>query len=379
MRVSIICNDIGYFLRHRRSVADALVARGDEVDVLAGGECPTTAERDWAFGKIDMERFAFSPWKDMRLFLKAFRHFMSRKPDAVCLITLKPAVFAGAAALMARALSGRQLRMLVIIPGLGRLMGTNSAMVARRHQFARRAVRGVIRWLSGHRDVYFVFETEADRNSWLRDGMVRVGNSEAISGAGVDETVFFPAPERNRATLRVLFASRLLRSKGLDVFLNVARRFENDPRLEFVVAGMSDPTDSDCFQASDLAVEKAILFLGECDDMPELLRSVDIVCLPTRYGEGIPRILIEAAACGVPGIASDLDGCRSVVVDGATGFVIPHDRDLAEAPLIAALQKYLETPGLAQRHGEAARENFSEGGFSERNIVARYLELVDFQ
>ncbi len=377
MHISIVCNDTAYFLRHRRTVADALAERGNAVSVLAGGDpLPPDLEHDWTFKHIPIERFSFALVADCRLVLASFADFVRNRPSAVYLVTLKPAVLSGVAAVAARMLTRTRTRIVITIPGLGRLMAPDSPLRAWRHKLARRTVRGVIRWLSNRRDVRFVFETEADRAVWLSQGMVRANNSEQIDGAGVDASLFYPAQGRGRAPYRVLFASRLLRTKGLDVFLQVARRLRPDRSFQFVVAGMADENDPDSMSAAELALEPSIEFLGAVEDMPSLLRSVDLVCLPTRYGEGIPRILIEAAACGLPSIASDLEGCRRIVEDGVTGYIISRKAEEAVPAMMSALGEYRARPDLLMTHGAAARERFASGGFSNEYVVSRYLDML---
>jgi glycosyltransferase involved in cell wall biosynthesis len=111
--------------------------------------------------------------------------------------------------------------------------------------------------------------------------------------------------------------------------------------------------------------------------MPDLLRECDIVCLPTRYGEGIPRILIEAAATGLASIASDHPGCREAVEDGITGEIVPisSDSDMCR-DMSAAVLRYLETPARLAAHKQAACERFRSREFNEKAVVARFVDLL---
>jgi glycosyltransferase involved in cell wall biosynthesis len=112
--------------------------------------------------------------------------------------------------------------------------------------------------------------------------------------------LYYPAAtEPNNPKTKVLFASLLLKSNGLSAFLMRARDLADRSDVEFIVAGLPDDQDSGTIRHQDLARLSEIHFLGYVEDMPNLLRECDIVCLPTRYGEGIPRILLEAAASGL--------------------------------------------------------------------------------
>jgi glycosyltransferase involved in cell wall biosynthesis len=376
---TIVCNDAGYFNRHRRSIADGLTERGARVEVLTGGDISAVATpHDWALRAVEVHRFGLNPVADFRFFRAVLKQMSQRRPQALLLITLKPAIVGGIAGVVSRALYGCPGRIQILIAGLGRLMSPASELSGR-HAVSRRIVRTVIKFLSGRRNVGFIFETESDRKHWVDQGLVRGNNSTVVPGAGVDAGVFYPGTRgRAHGPLRVLFAARLLPAKGLDVFLEAARAFAGDGQIEFLVAGLKEPPGSGAISAEHLAAERAISFLGEVTDMAALLRSVDLVCLPSRYGEGIPRILIEAAACGLPAIASDLPGCLEIVEDGVTGTIVP--AGLAGEPakhVIRALQDYLGDRERLRHQGAAALKKFAGGGFESRQVVAEIAALLD--
>ncbi|MBX9463130.1 MAG: glycosyltransferase [Aquamicrobium sp.] len=379
IRTTFICNDGEYFLRHRRQVADVLAAAGHRVTVIVGGP-PLSPERlgRWRHVNVPVDRFTFHPLSDLRLFFASLREIAVNRPRYVQLITLKPAVFSGLAAITARLVGRGPECIVVTIPGLGRLMSPVSEHDGAGSGIARKVVGQVIRFLSRRKKVFFTFETPTDREHWLSLGYIKAETSTAISGAGVDPSRFHPgAPRKEHGAMRVLFASRLLRAKGLDAFVDVARRLSASGQVEFVVAGMVEPHDPDGYAPAQLAGEPSITFLGESSDMPSLLRSVDLVCLPTRYGEGIPRILIEAAATGVPSIASDVPGCTHIVEHGVSGSIIPVSPPAGMADrLETAIRLYLDNPALLRSHGTAAYAHFQQGEFTEDAVNRRIIELL---
>ena len=140
---------------------------------------------------------------------------------------------------------------------------------------------------------------------------------------------------------------------------------------------MVEPHDPDRYAPELLEREGAITFLGEASDMPGLLRSVDLVCLPSRYGEGIPRILIEAAASAVPCLTTDLQGCREIVRHGVNGTLIaPGDPRAMAASMIAAIDAYLADPELLDRQGRAGLELFRNGQFREDAVTEQFVRLL---
>lgn len=378
-RVLVICNDSDYFLRHRLSVVTHLSSIGVEAVVMAGG-VPIAASRidGWSYVHIPIERFRFAPFGDAALMIEAARTIRRLRPSAVHLITLKPAIFCGFIAIVSRLFHGYPERILITLPGLGRMLSVPKAPGERRYPVANFLTRMALQLLARSRHVHFTFETQHDYAFWTAWEVATPQNAAVIDGVGVDPALFHPAPiPRTEGKTRVLFASRLLKSKGLNAFLMMAKQLAGRPDLEFIVAGMSGDKDPDAISPQRLGQLDDIRFLGEVDNMPDLLRECDIVCLPTRYGEGIPRILIEAAATGLAAIASDHPGCREAVEDGITGEIVPisSDSDMCR-DMSAAVLRYLEMPARLAAHKLAAHQRFRSREFNEKAVVARFVELL---
>lgn len=375
----MICNDGDYFLRHRLFLVNRLALMGHEITVLAGGN-PIRAELvdGWQYHHVRIERFSFAPLGDLALMWRSLRAISALKPDAVHLITLKPAVFAGFASLIGRMLWRSPRTILITIPGLGRMLTPPAGQDDQRYPLATTLTLLALRLIAKAGKAHFSFETRHDYEFFEKRGIVSAESGTVIDGAGVDPDQFYPAAmASSQHTRKVLFAGRLLNSKGLGVFLTAARKLAGRSDVEFLVAGMSDDKDPDAMRPDDLARLDCIRFLGQVDDMPNLLRDCDIVCLPTRYGEGIPRILIEAAATGLASIASSHPGCRAIVIDGDTGQILSgrSDHEMARE-LSATIERYLDTPGLLDRHKRGAYEFFRSRGFSQEAVTARFCRLL---
>jgi glycosyltransferase involved in cell wall biosynthesis len=378
-RVLVVCNDGEYFLRHRLPVVTHLSSIGVEVTVIAGGNpIPTDRIQGWKYIHARIARFSFDPIGDAALTVRTARVIRYLKPDAVHLITFKPAIFSGAASVLSRFVHGHPKRILVTLPGLGRMMSTSKGPGERRYPVAAILTRLVLWILARNEGVHFTFETKSDRDVWVKWGIATNQNSSIISGAGVDPDRFYPSDALRRdSEIKVLFASRLLKSKGLIAFLMMARNLAGRSDVRFIVAGLPDDQDSDAIRHVDIKRLSEISFLGYVEDMPSLLRQCDVVCAPTRYGEGIPRILIEAGATGLASIASDHPGCREILKDGITGQILSATSDIdMSRELSAAVVQYLEIPGRLKQHKEAAYRYFESREFNQRAITARFVELL---
>lgn len=379
--ILVFCNDLDYFRRHRLAVAQALALKANVV-VVVGGSIPEAGHQDGVtYIHVSIERFFFRPLQDMRLVLLTLALLRRYRPVAVHLITLKPAVYCGIAAVLSAWLRVRPQRLVLTIPGLGRLMSPGEAQITGwKADLSRRIVSGVIRLLSTRTWAHFTFETEYDRDTWLKAGLVHGNNTTVLRGAGVDGNAYFPGPRAEAgppSPIRVLFASRLLKAKGLEAFLLAARLCKPAEDIRFQVAGIIAAEDPDGISASDLAANPEIEFLGEVRDMPRLLQEVDLICLPTLYGEGIPRILIEAAACGLPAIASDTPGCSEIIDDGRTGMLVPVAPTAKMASNIAdCIKTYRDRPDLWRVHSRQARARFLAGGFQQYEIISEFVRLI---
>ncbi len=219
-----------------------------------------------------------------------------------------------------------------------------------------------------------IVETEADRAALLAIGVASPQRVTHIPGAGVDPQVFAPRPLPD-GPARILFAGRLLKSKGIGAVAEAARLTSG--RVEFVVAGLPQPDDPDGLAADDvahLAMQYGFRHIGAVppERMPDLIASCHAVALPTVYQEGVPRILIEAAAVGRPSIVSDNPGCVALIRGGENGLVL---RELSGASLAAAAIRLSEEPGLLEKLASGARRSFLEGGFALREVAERSLAL----
>jgi glycosyltransferase involved in cell wall biosynthesis len=225
-----------------------------------------------------------------------------------------------------------------------------------------------------------ILQNSDDAALFERFRLARGADVRLIRGSGVDCSRFTP-PEHAPVSgpLRVLLAARLLRDKGVLEYVEAARRLRaQGRRIRFLLAGEPDDGNPAALSAAEVrafAADGTVEWMGHVDDMPALVRSVDVMVLPS-YREGLPKSLIEAAACARPLIATDVPGCREVVEDGVDGLLVPARE--AE-PLAAAIAALDDDPELRRRLGEAARVKALQQFDQEvvlRETLAVYRELL---
>jgi glycosyltransferase involved in cell wall biosynthesis len=363
-----------YFCSHRLPVARAAREAGFEVVV---------ATRVRAHGEeIRDEGFALRPiaWRRRgdgllgaaRAISAISRIYRDERPDIVHHVALKPVLFGGIARRLALAHSADTPALVDSVMGLG--SGFSRATTAAR--LRRRPLGLALRLVAGGRGRGWIVVQNPEDRAALAGLGIDVGRVALIRGSGVDTGRFVPLPEPavgNAVT--VALVSRMLRDKGvLDAAAAVRRLRAQGLAIELLLAGPTDPDNQNSLTPEtlrSLTVEPGIEWLGPIADVRAVWRRAAIAVLPSTYGEGVPKTLLEAAACGRPLVAADVPGCREVVRPGATGILVPpHDVD----GLAGAIAELAGDPGRRAALGRAGRE-LIERRFTDEIVARETLAL----
>jgi len=195
-----------------------------------------------------------------------------------------------------------------------------------------------------------------------------------ISGSGVDLKLFHPTPLPEGQPV-VLMASRLLKTKGVHEFVQAATLLrQRDVFARFQLAGEPDFDNPASVTRNDLrnwASDGLVEILGFRSDINQLFSQAHIICLPSYYPEGLPKVLCEAAACGRVVVTTDQPGCRDAIDNGVTGLLVPPRDSLALADAFHILLSDLD---LISNMGIAARQR-AEQLFDVDLIVEQHLDV----
>lgn len=368
MKLILFANTDWYLWNFRRSLALSLRDAGHDV-LLVSPDGPYGAKLR-ALGlrwqPLPMDRRSLNPLHEALLLMHLVRLLRRERPDIVHGFTIKCAVYGSLAARVA-GVPGR----VNAVAGMGYVFTSEDAKA----RLLRPVVRALLRVALGGQGARLILQNPDDVALFKRAGLVDPAAVRLIEGSGVDTRRF--APDSGRAgntPLRVLLPARLLWDKGLAEYAQAARllRARNVP-VELLLAGDPDPGNPAAVPESDVRtwVEQGLLqWLGHVDDMPALLRSVDIVALPS-YREGLPKGLIEAGASGCALIATDVPGCREVVEHEADGLRVPVRDGIA---LADAIERLVRDAPLRTRLAAAARAK-AIARFDERSVIARTLDV----
>lgn len=283
--------------------------------------------------------------------------------DLVHCIALKSILVGGVAAAMAGV-----PRRIFALTGLGFL----GARTDRLGRLAQRAVRMLVRGLESSQTHYLFENPDDPKLLGLVPGAPRV---TIVGGAGIDPMVLHPQPMPPMPPLRVALIARMLWSKGIDVAVEATQLARSrGAAVELALYGTPDPSNPKAVPEETLrrwSREPGIAWHGPTRDIADVWRDHHVCCLPSRGGEGLPRTLLEGAACGRAIVTTDVPGCRELVRDGIEGKLVPAGDAAWLAETLAALAC---DPALVARMGEAARVRVLDG-FTERDVMEAVKRL----
>ena len=361
MKLVFVVNEANFFMSHRLPLALEALTRGDAVVVICGvhtGE-DRLAEYGLAYATVPLSRSGVNPWTEIVSFRHLLRLYREIKPDLVHHVTIKPVLYGTLAARLC-AVPG----VVNAIPGMGFVFTRRGYWAKLRRAF----VNTLYRLALSHKNMRVIFQNREDLRSFISNAIVKREETVLIRGAGVDLAQFEPTPEPAGAPIFVLVA-RMLRDKGVGEFVEAAQRLQGKyPDWNFWLVGDVDPGNPASLSIEQLQTWDnigTVQWLGQRDDVSELLKASHVLCLPSYYREGLPKTLLEAAAASRAIIASRVAGCLEVVTDGVTGLVV-EPRDVED--LTAAMARLGNDAPLRARLGRAARAK-AEAVFSIEDVV----------
>ena len=299
-------------------------------------------------------------------FLEILSIIRSVSPDIVHLITIKPVLLGGIAARLVDVPA-----VVSAVSGLGFAFLSNGVV-----SLLRRIIISILYRLAfWHSNQKVIFQNVDDRALLSRLAKLSVDKSVVIHGSGVDLSIFTRQPLPDGVPI-ILLATRLLIDKGVREFVRAAELVNlSASRARFVLVGEIDPLNPASIQHIELDSwrERGLVELwGYRDDMYQVLSSATIVVLPS-YREGLPKILIEAAACGRAVVTTDVPGCRDAIEDGVTGLLVPVRNAVAIANAVSAL---LDDPVNCERMGRTGRRR-AEKLFDVKHVVAEHMGIYE--
>jgi glycosyltransferase involved in cell wall biosynthesis len=367
-RLLFVVTEDWYFVSHRLRLAQAAVAAGFDVAVASRitREGATLAASGLEIIPLArLLRAGRNPWGEALAILELRQVYQAWRPDIIHHVAMKPVIYGSLAARLTDVSA-----VVNALAGLGFVFSSSSV----KGRLLRGVIRPLLRLVLKTDRSRVILQNPDDAQALVGTDLVAAERVRLIRGAGVELERFRVRPEPADRPL-VILAGRMLWNKGVGDFVEVARCLrEAGSDARFALVGGSDSGNPAAVPDERLAAwDRAghVEWWGRRDDMPDVFAQAMVVCLPSTYGEGVPKVLIEAAACGRPIVAYDIPGCREIVRHGENGLLVrPGDR----AALAAAIRALLSDPRLRAQMGSRGRE-IAESEFSESLIFAQTLAV----
>lgn len=367
-KLIFVVNAPQFFVSHRLPLAVAAREAGYEVHVATavGDDVAKIESMGFKHHSVSFARSGQNPFYEIITFLRLFRLFVLLKPDLIHAVTIKPVLYGGIAARLAGVKS-----VVAAVSGLGTVFIATSTSARLRRWIVKKLYSAA---LLNDRAVV-IFQNSDDSNSLLKLGVLKQPQVRIIRGSGVclNNYPFLPEPDGKPV---VVMAARLLRDKGVFEFVEAARLLASrgvDVEMRLIGSpDMGNPTSISQDKLDQWARDGFVRLLGYRADIAQQYASSHIVCLPS-YREGLPKSLVEAAACGRAVVTTDVPGCRDAIKPGVTGLLVPVQDSVA---LADAIQKLLGDSNLRNRMGLAGRQLAIEC-YNIVDIVEQHINIYE--
>ncbi len=364
-RIAVCHNTSQYLYLHYRQLLGRLVDGGHPVRVIA--------PRDRYTGPLERIGVSFAPWslqqhgmnplREWGSLLELRRLLHEYDPTDVFTFSIKPNLYAG---IVNR---GGRYRHYAMVTGLGYVFigdGVGKRLLRRGVVFAAR------QGLRRARRVFF--QNPVDRDTLAGLGVVGDDQAVVIPGTGIDCDFYAPPQSpRDGEPVRFLFIGRLLKDKGVAELIEAAGELSGgSAEVRLVGPYDGNPGGIDRGLVAAAAASGTVTAVGEVEDVRGELAAADVFVLPS-YREGLSRSILEAMACALPIITTDVPGCRDLVEDGINGLLVPPRDPLA---LLRAMRTLCGDPALRRRMGMASR-NIARERYDHRVVNDLILEQMD--
>ena len=368
----IVVNEAWFFNSHRLPFALYAQQHGYDVHIAANGDDKNVLKIEKSgltFHNIPFTRCSTNIIHESLTLLRLIKLYKDLKPDIVHHVTIKPIFYGGIAAqftsipFVVNAISG--LGLVFIKKGFSATIRKNIISFFYKLMFRRKNVR-------------VIFQNPDERNMLLNNNIVNKDHSYLIKGAGVDLDLFNPKHKVEEEIPTVVLPARMIWEKGIREYVNAAILLkERGVKAKFLLVGAID-FDYPRFVEEKILLEWSnngiVTWLGYRDNVHEIYQNSSIVCLPSFYSEGVPKSLIEAAACGKPIVTTDMPGCREIVKNNFNGILVKPKDDIS---LANALETLINDPDLRIKYGSNGR-SLAEKEFGMDDINKMTLSVYGY-
>lgn len=374
LKVVFFVSEDWWFCLHWLNLALRLKERGYRITVICnvGTDRARIERAGFEVVPLRLDRSGLNVLNDVRIASALVAYLRRERPHLIHCVGMKPILIG---TLAARLVGG--IRILDHFAGLGYLFSSSHLKARLLRPLVMLGMRAAF---AGH-DVHLVTMNGTDRDVLLGWKLRRPDHVHVIGGTGLDLDRYPVLPFPAAGPVTIAITTRMIEDKGLAPLVEAFRKVRAAvPDAELLLVGRQDGRNPTAIPEEQLEAwnrEPGITWLGHVDRIAEeVWARAHVAVLPSRR-EGLPVSLLEAAACGRPMVATDVPGCRDVVLDGVNGLTVPLGDTAA---LARALERLASSDELRRRYGGAARElvetRFSLAVIGDR-VAGLYRRLVD--
>ncbi|WPN65160.1 glycosyltransferase family 4 protein [Pseudomonas sp. P9_35] len=366
-KLLMIVNDPAFFISHRLAIAEAAKEMGYETHIatMDGEAVSSITDKGFIHHLLPLSRSGSNPFSELFSLFSVWRLLWKVKPKILHLVTIKPVIYGGIAARFAPVKG-----VVAAVSGLGFVFVSQGIKAT----LLRKVVNFFYKLALGKKNLRVIFQNPDDCAVLTGFSIVDRNKAEMIRGSGVDLNLYSFMPENMSQTPVVCFAARLLRDKGVIEFVEAVKILQlRGIAARFQIVGDVDLGNPATITPAEIATwrdEGIIELLGYRKDIGELFTNANIVTLPS-YREGLPKVLVEAAACGRAVVTTDVPGCRDAIDPNVTGLLVPVRDAMA---LADSLEELIQNAEVRQRMGIAGRA-LAERAFNIKKIVQQHLDI----
>jgi glycosyltransferase involved in cell wall biosynthesis len=368
-KILYVVNSARYFVQHRLALAEAAQKAGYSVGVATVLDyedyVQDIIDANISIFSLGMSRRGLGVFENFKTVNEIHKIIRSFNPNLIHSLTIKPVVFSGLVTKITKT------PFVSLIPG----RGTAFSLGGLKGKILNLAATNLYKLSLSNKNSLICFENEEDRSFFIQKKLVPEERSIRVFGSGVDTEKFFFTEPKDKDTVQVLMACRLLREKGIFEFAQASQILSKEfPQVKFVLLGSPDsgnPTSVTDEELKDLCEKKNVTHIPHVKDVPALLAQADIFCLPTFYNEGIPVSILEASSMGKPVVTTNIPGCRDAVAHAKTGLLV---EPKSVEDLVKALRELIGSPQKRKEFGSNGRKLVEEK-FALPKIIDSYLDI----
>lgn len=368
-KLVFVVNVDWFFISHRLPIALEAISDGYEVHLICNdtGKTKELVKLGIHVHNVTFSRSGGGLANEVQSLMHLRRTFINIKPDIIHAVTIKPVIYSGLNLHFLK----KKPNFVAAISGLGYVFSASNF----RAKITKSIVSILYKFAFFHKSKTVIFQNTTDEKILSSVTNLQESEKVLIKGSGADLGVYKYCREPDSNPIKVVMACRLLKEKGVYEYIEAAKIVHSKlDNVEFLLAGTPDEgnpnsiTQEELDEWNDNGIIKS---LGHCNNISKVFSESHIVTMPSYYGEGVPKVLIEAAACGRPIVTTDNPGCRDSVIPDVSGKLVPIKDHHA---LAEAILELIESPALRVSMGQKAR-HYAEREFDVKSVVQKHMKI----